>query len=360
MILSLTLELSSRYPSCIYLSHLIPQLDIGIGPKLLTDQFEWPLFSAQISPEEFAKILCSDLGIAGEFIPLIAHSIREQVCMARLNHEDATGAPEFLKVPVRPEGVEDDWEPEFRELTEEELERIAKEKERSSRRLRRSQKFNPITTTRGSSMTSLTAQNPNRQLLQQSLAARSAFKFSNPQAAFQAGQGSRVTHKNYQPTPEEINMFRLYNPSFNPALAMQNQQGGYQDHPQGVARKQSVPKIDTELVSKQIELMRNGSVSPVRSPTKSVISADGEHAPPRVHRGFGASATVFNATGHIEVGGMSTLFSRRLMCVEFRKNWRCSWCLLSGKFTPTLRKGPLGTKTLCNACGIWYALDHCS
>jgi hypothetical protein len=223
--------------------------------------------------------------------------------MARLNYEDATGAPQLLKVPVRPEGVEDDWEPEFKELTEEELERIAKEKERSSRRLRRSQKFNPITTTRASSMASLNTQN--RQLMQQSMTARSAFKFSNPQVALQAaGQGSRVTHKNYQPTTEEINMFRLYNPSFNPAQgqAMMNQQ----EHPQNVTRKQSIPKIDTDLVAKQIELMRHGSVSPVRSPTKSVIS-DGEHAPPRVHRGFGASATVFNATGNIEVGGIYSL-----------------------------------------------------
>jgi hypothetical protein len=40
---------------------------------------------------------------------------------------------------------------------------------------------------------------------------------------------------------------------------------------------------------------------------------------------------------------------------EFRKNWKCSWCLMSGRFTPTLRRGPLGTRTVCNACGIWYA-----
>ena len=54
-------------------------------------------------------------------------------------------------------------------------------------------------------------------------------------------------------------------------------------------------------------------------------------SPPKRHRGFGASANKFNEDGQLEVG-------------EFREKWRCSWCLLSGKFTPTLRRGPMGSK----------------
>jgi hypothetical protein len=54
-------------------------------------------------------------------------------------------------------------------------------------------------------------------------------------------------------------------------------------------------------------------------------------SPPKVHRGFGASAQRFNQDGSLDVG-------------EFRSKWRCAWCLLSGKFTPTLRRGPMGSK----------------
>ncbi|KAJ3094796.1 hypothetical protein HDU96_001459, partial [Phlyctochytrium bullatum] len=59
------------------------------------------------------------------------------------------------------------------------------------------------------------------------------------------------------------------------------------------------------------------------------------------HRGFGASANVFNKDGSKDVG-------------PYRKAFYCHWCFLSGKYTPTLRKGPTGIKSLCNACGIWY------
>jgi hypothetical protein len=59
------------------------KLDLHVGSLFLKDQFEWPLFEHSITPEEFASILSADLGISGEFLPLIAHSIREQVCIAR-------------------------------------------------------------------------------------------------------------------------------------------------------------------------------------------------------------------------------------------------------------------------------------
>jgi SNF5 / SMARCB1 / INI1 len=62
-----------------------------VGNILLNDQFEWPLFSSDTSPEEFSRLLCADLGIAGEFVPFIAHAIRDQVCNARLNIDDAKG-----------------------------------------------------------------------------------------------------------------------------------------------------------------------------------------------------------------------------------------------------------------------------
>ncbi|WBW71403.1 SWI/SNF complex subunit Snf5 [Schizosaccharomyces osmophilus] len=53
-------------------------LDITIGRLNLVDQFEWDLFSSSGSAEEFASVMCFDLGLSGDFCTAISHSIREQ------------------------------------------------------------------------------------------------------------------------------------------------------------------------------------------------------------------------------------------------------------------------------------------
>jgi hypothetical protein len=44
----------------------------------LRDRFEWDL-SSKVTPEQFAEILVAELSLGGEFVTLIAHSIREQI-----------------------------------------------------------------------------------------------------------------------------------------------------------------------------------------------------------------------------------------------------------------------------------------
>ncbi|KAI8343560.1 hypothetical protein BC941DRAFT_96555 [Chlamydoabsidia padenii] len=58
---------------------ILIKLDITVGHKELIDQFEWDINCPSNSPETFAKVLSSDLGLDGEFRTAIAHSIREQV-----------------------------------------------------------------------------------------------------------------------------------------------------------------------------------------------------------------------------------------------------------------------------------------
>ncbi len=43
------------------------------------DQFEWDLSNPLNSPEQFARELCADLGLGGEFATTIAYSIRGQL-----------------------------------------------------------------------------------------------------------------------------------------------------------------------------------------------------------------------------------------------------------------------------------------
>ena len=68
MILSLSLSLS-----------LSLQLNIHVGNISLVDQFEWDISNPRNSPEEFARMLCADLGLGGEFVTTIAYSIRGQL-----------------------------------------------------------------------------------------------------------------------------------------------------------------------------------------------------------------------------------------------------------------------------------------
>lgn len=45
----------------------------------MVDQFEWDLSNPLNSPEEFARRLCAELGLGGEFVTTIAYSIRGQL-----------------------------------------------------------------------------------------------------------------------------------------------------------------------------------------------------------------------------------------------------------------------------------------
>jgi len=58
---------------------VVIKLNIHVGNISLVDQFEWDLSEEKNSPEEFAKKLCSDLSLGGEFVTAIVYSIRGQV-----------------------------------------------------------------------------------------------------------------------------------------------------------------------------------------------------------------------------------------------------------------------------------------
>ncbi|CAL1712345.1 unnamed protein product [Somion occarium] len=61
-------------PEC----RVVLSIDVQIGTYHLVDHIEWDLLSP-LTPEGFAMTLCSDLGLAGEAIPLIAHAIHEEL-----------------------------------------------------------------------------------------------------------------------------------------------------------------------------------------------------------------------------------------------------------------------------------------
>ncbi|EJD52064.1 SNF5-domain-containing protein, partial [Auricularia subglabra TFB-10046 SS5] len=57
---------------------IVVNIDILVGSMNLKDQFEWDIVNSSNSPEHFAEVYCSDLGLGGEFKTAVAHCIREQ------------------------------------------------------------------------------------------------------------------------------------------------------------------------------------------------------------------------------------------------------------------------------------------
>ncbi len=54
------------------------QLDVQIYAHILRDRIEWDL-SSPLPPTLFASAYCTDLGLTGEAIPLIAHAIHDEL-----------------------------------------------------------------------------------------------------------------------------------------------------------------------------------------------------------------------------------------------------------------------------------------
>lgn len=178
------------------------QIDVQVDNHHLTDHIEWDLRSP-LTPEDFTRQLCLDLGLSGEAIPLIAHAIHEELIRHKrdaiewgvidstsssntLNTnqpqdhvskeqrdkerdrsgagllKDKTGlglgwgrAPKQGRGPQVLRSVWRDWQEaeefgtRWEELTAEEVERREIERERATRRLRReTSKFQSSTRTR--------------------------------------------------------------------------------------------------------------------------------------------------------------------------------------------------------------------
>ncbi|GLB38628.1 putative SNF5 / SMARCB1 / INI1 [Lyophyllum shimeji] len=176
-------------PEC----RVILSIDVQIANHHLMDHIEWDLLSP-LTPEEFAGKLCTELGLGGEAVPLVAHAVHEELMKHKKDAvewgviggdrevtaeegglerpardrtglgmlKDKTGlglgwgrAPKEGRGPRPLKSVWRDWaeaeefRTKFEVLTAEEVERREIERERASRRLRReTSKFQTTRSTR--------------------------------------------------------------------------------------------------------------------------------------------------------------------------------------------------------------------
>ncbi|KAJ2726321.1 Chromatin structure remodeling complex protein sfh1 [Coemansia sp. Benny D115] len=120
-------------------------IEVQVGPHVLRDRIEWDILEPLGSrPEEYARCLCRELGLGGEYPPLVAHRVREEV--ARLHRElsEAGDAQWLRQAPVdsifRPINLADAWGPSIEIMSAEDLDRMWVLKERTYRRTRRSER----------------------------------------------------------------------------------------------------------------------------------------------------------------------------------------------------------------------------
>ncbi|KAI1769478.1 SNF5-domain-containing protein [Hypoxylon sp. FL1150] len=132
----------------------IVQLNVNLSSQLYTDKFEWSLLHPPGTAEAFAKITCSDLGLAGEWVPALTHAIYEAVLRLKKEACEAGGlvagwgamGSEFPNDAAHgadagwrydPEHLAEEWEPKVEVLSKEEIEKREVDRERQIRRLRR-------------------------------------------------------------------------------------------------------------------------------------------------------------------------------------------------------------------------------
>ena len=135
---------------------VVIKLNIHVGNISLVDQFEWDLAEEENSPEEFARKICGDLSLGGEFVTAIAYSIRGQVRLV-LRHEynwlldnlifqlswhKKTYAFSDNHLPTldfafRSNKDVETWSPFLETLTDAEMEKKIRDQDRNTRRIRR-------------------------------------------------------------------------------------------------------------------------------------------------------------------------------------------------------------------------------
>jgi chromatin structure-remodeling complex subunit SFH1 len=130
----------------------LPQLDLQIYTYNLRDRIEWDLGSNDLTPEQFTKHYCAELGLTGEAHAIIAHAIHEELLKhkkdalemgwlgpgAGVDWGDGTGnlrrdGPRKLKTIWRDWNERDDFGPSLAMMSMDEIEKKEMERIRAAR-----------------------------------------------------------------------------------------------------------------------------------------------------------------------------------------------------------------------------------
>ncbi|KAE9417013.1 hypothetical protein Angca_007767, partial [Angiostrongylus cantonensis] len=119
----------------------IMKLNINVGNQSLVDQFEWDMSNPENSPEQFARSLCAELGLGGEFTSAIAYSIRGQLQWNQRTYAFSESPQPTVECTFRNPAEAEAWGPFLETLTDAEIEKKMRDQDRNTRRMRRLNKM---------------------------------------------------------------------------------------------------------------------------------------------------------------------------------------------------------------------------
>lgn len=119
-------------------SRQVVRLDMRIGRVVIRDQFEWDLNSTENCPESFAAQLCAELGLHSEFVPSVAHAVREQLNeLAEFEDKRPPRPALSARSVVRMPEDAAQWEPVVECLSVDDQVRLERKEKREARLQRR-------------------------------------------------------------------------------------------------------------------------------------------------------------------------------------------------------------------------------
>lgn len=341
------------------------KLDITVGAMNLVDQFEWDANESDpAAAEKFAEAFAADLGLSGEFKTAIAHSIREQVSvhvksLAMTGHtfDGRPIADEELRAaflgPIsksnlsRGEIESYHFTPRLLQLTEAEIERLDREREREARRKRRQTRGrrginlpdrDPQKTQRTPAVYGIqTVQTDAANALQNANGLSDRYGgMSTRRAAAAAANASIAPSQAIDvgtptPGPDGLGLPDRKKPKVNHHAI-------HFDFPGGLGRKTDPggPKFAPEYTEEEAKKR-------ARSPENQATGSQAEKPGPKL---VSLSYAQRNNVRPEDLERQHPNFHDGM--------WHCSNCGIPGTLAPGRRKGPLGDKSLCGPCGKYY------
>ncbi|KAI9168252.1 Chromatin structure remodeling complex protein sfh1 [Blastocladiella emersonii ATCC 22665] len=369
---------------------LVIELDFVVGRTLIRDRFEWDL-RGDLTPESFARVTCAELGLGGEYVPLYATAIRDQIVKQvrdRLTGAAGTGffatGRSSTKLPPRDVltggalrfGREvDDWAPSLESLDAAEMEKLLNRDERETRRARR-ETSRSNAQTRAKQNEVMAVINSTKQfevaLLQQfalgdgSAPASSAAFTSAAVAAQQAAVSAAAATAAAAAAAASASTVGVANArprrtgssaSVAPANApQQHMVNGTAAGAPGLMRPQFVNPQLTGSPAPGSGAATPGGGYPAAAldPTSYPAAA----APPTSRSAYREPQVARYATELPPAIDLKNANVRGLAAMaDSLHMWHCTHCGLDGTRTLSIRRGPQGPRTLCNACGIRYSAD---
>ncbi|KAJ3369394.1 hypothetical protein GGF31_005301 [Allomyces arbusculus] len=297
---------------------LVVEIEVLIGRVLVRDRFEWDP-QGTLTPEQFARTTCADLGLAGEYVPLLAAATRDAIHRQLRDRLHGHMAPPPARVPPihRPARDADEWAPTLDVLDAGDLEKHASKDERESRRARRetARAAHAATRRKWSAVTANVEEMRKLEnaielatLLAHPATAASVVAATKMAAGGAVGVGATATAP---PVPA--------------ARARAN------------ANVTSTPRATTGRSNRSSVPASGGLTTAAASPAAS-----------RRDRGPRFATELPPPVTNRLIKGLSLVD---------QEQWRCAHCGIDATRTLSIRRGPTGPRSLCNACGIRYSTD---